>query len=167
MKVKAPKCTLTEAEKGYIAGFIDGEGHLEIRKHPRSYEGKRYWTHSIRTAIANTDQRPLDFIQNLVGGKRYIKRPHVMNHETQYHLCLSGKETQALLGQILPYLIIKKEIACLMLEYPLDGTKQGKDYFDKRETLYLRYKMISPNHSAKASKYAQSLAQTKREDSEN
>ena len=165
MTVRIPKCTLTEAQKAYIAGFIDGEGNLNIRKHPRSFNGKRYYTHSIRTVLTNTDLRPIDFIQGLVGGKRYTRTQHLgVGHQRCYSLALNGAESQKLLKQILPYLIVKKEIADLMLEYPLGWEKQGKELFAQRETIYLRFIMLGLNH---ASKCKRPPAQTEREDSEN
>lgn len=166
MKVKIPNCTLTEAQKGYIAGFLDGEGNLNIRKHPRSYNGKRYWTHSIRIVVVNTCPTPTDYMQRLLGGKRYVRQQHLgRGHQVSYALALNGAESQSLLKQILPYLIVKKDVAELMLKYPLNRG-QSKDLYAKRETLYLRCLMISPNHQAKASVGKRPLAQTEREDNE-
>jgi len=51
----------------YIAGFVDGEGFINIqKKSPNSKSGSPYW---LIVCIANTNKQVLDEIQKIIGGK--------------------------------------------------------------------------------------------------
>jgi hypothetical protein len=82
---------LTEREKGYIEGIIDGEGCLYMSK-----------SHQICLEIANTNLNLLLYLQEKIGGKISLKKPplKIPNAKPCFRLLLNKKEVYSLLNQI-------------------------------------------------------------------
>lgn len=65
-----PRLNLRPMELGYIAGMLDGEGHIRLR-----YSNGQW---SLETAIANTHRPVLDWIKKRIGGvvvSKAVKNP--------------------------------------------------------------------------------------------
>lgn len=115
LKIKKLKLNLSPEQKGYIAGIIDGEGSIGFkRRHKNPYP---------IVVITNTSQLLIDHLQATIGNellsyksKRERKRE---NHQITYDLIIVGKNTLPLLKEVLPYLIIKKKRAMLVIEFVL------------------------------------------------
>jgi len=92
---------LTEAEKGYIAGIIDGEGY--IQKLPGC---KCSW----RLYVNNTNKEVIQWLyQKIPYSHLGVSSPKRANHKKCYYWSLTKSlATWFLLRQIFPYLIIKK-----------------------------------------------------------
>jgi len=101
--------TIKETEKAYIAGFIDGEGCINIYKREPKRRGRKSYEYALNMLIANTRLEPLKFIMSSYGGhiQKYIDN-RGSNRAICYHLCLSPRSSQNLLLSIYPYLMIKK-----------------------------------------------------------
>ena len=69
----------------YIAGFIDGEGCIRIKKANKT--GDSYY---ITLQVTNTDKTPLDLIQSIFGGKVYSQGRGVNKKVWQYYITCSG-----------------------------------------------------------------------------
>jgi len=97
-----------ETFKAWLAGFIDGDGHIAT-------QGK---SRQIRVTITNTNKDVLVLIQTVYGGtlKEQYNSKHP-NWKTGYHLCFVSRKALPLLQDILPYLILKHQHAklCLMI----------------------------------------------------
>lgn len=104
---------VSEAEKAYLAGFIDGEGCLTVTNS------------GAVLIIVSTNLEVLKKIKKCLGigniksrkikskkAKRYLKKSKI-----SYHYRISGQNLENLLGLIQPFLIIKKEQAKLLLNY--------------------------------------------------
>lgn len=62
---------LTETEKAYLAGFIDGEGYIGLTNAGSKNVSKR-----IRLSITNTNGVVLRYIKDLIGfGSFYSQHP--------------------------------------------------------------------------------------------
>ena len=111
---------LSDFELGYIAGFLDGEGHITIM---RSYPGRARYKmgfHSIQTVLANNKVKVLEWIQMRIGGNIYCQENqdgNRGNRKTNYRLVLSGQKSREFLMTIAPYVLIKGEQVALALEY--------------------------------------------------
>jgi len=123
--------SLTEAEKGYLAGVIDGEGCLFI------YKDKRGNTH-VGMEIANTDEEFIKYVTALMGGKSYTSSPKGrLGRKTCFHVRLYKREhVISLLETLLQYLIIKKEKALEILDWarinpPIFGSKEYRERMSK------------------------------------
>ena len=92
---------LTEAEKGYIAGIIDGEGHIT----------SKHWG---RVIVANTDKRMVTWLKDkLKCGSIGILDPRKRHPSWSvgYTYTIAAAQARQLLKVIKPYLVIKQE-AC-------------------------------------------------------
>lgn len=123
--------TLSEAEAGYLAGFLDGEGCLTIgRAHRKGYRsGHSYF--AIMT-LANTNLDALHHIAKLAGnGKIQLQdkrdRPE---HKTLYRLFFGAGQIRKVLPQLQPYLLVKSRQAELLLDF-LNIKESGRYRTDK------------------------------------
>lgn len=107
-----PLNSLSEVEKAWLAGTLDSEGWIEIKRgYPQSRSLRQ--VASFRIGVANTNLSFLWKVQNIVGAGHIIeKKKAKANWRTVYNWRMSGLNNCAyLLKQLLPYLIIKTEKA--------------------------------------------------------
>jgi len=95
----------------YLAGFIDGEGHIGI------YKTKKW--HWVRVGLTNTNLNAMSIIQSNFGGSLKIHERKMKNRKITYSLAWNGFEAQELLKKIIDSLIIKREQACIALNFPI------------------------------------------------
>lgn len=96
---------MTDTEKAYIAGIIDGEGSIMLtRFHKNQY-------HSPCVSIASTDLELLQWIKNTVkAGKITTKKNYNKEkHKNSYTYTIIYDEAIQLLQNIKPYLVIEKK----------------------------------------------------------
>jgi hypothetical protein len=108
---------MSDVERGYIAGLIDGEGTITFtttnkRKIPR-----------LRVFIANTSREIVERVREIIGcGSLYLVREKRQGkrgswHEIWHWQTSSLLDIKNLLQQISPILVGKKQHAQLALEY--------------------------------------------------
>jgi hypothetical protein len=106
---------LTDVEKAYLAGFIDGEGCIGIRNGgPNCRNGR------IKLHITNTNETILRYFKDLVGfGSFYqaVSEGRYGNHKAAFVYEVCANQCVCVLKEILPFLKIKKEQALLALEF--------------------------------------------------
>jgi len=88
---------LTEIQKAYIAGIIDGEGSITITPF------------SAFVFITNTDLNMLQTIRSWVGFGKIVEKDKAK--KTCYRLIFYSKEAKVLLREIKNFLIIKRDLA--------------------------------------------------------
>lgn len=91
----------------YVAGFFDGEGCLLITKN--GVES------SVVAQITNSDEYVIHYINALLPGRIYNQKRY--GRKKIYRLVWSGDEAINTIELLLPYLVIKKVMADLILEY--------------------------------------------------
>jgi len=95
----------------YIAGVVDGEGHLTIAKEYDKRQNKQYYYPYIR--VGNTNIPFLTFLKEKTGFGHIssvgVKRKP--NHKPAFYWII-GKysQVQALLEKVIPYLFIKRRL---------------------------------------------------------
>lgn len=113
---------LTEAERGYIAGLIDGEGTVALYNHDTKYTSTKTYNYRLpRVAIGNTNMEVITWLGKKLGGStKEVKRNKKRENEQNFWIwtLASGYRIRQLLQVILPYLIIKREQALRVLNYP-------------------------------------------------
>lgn len=120
---------MTELEKAYIAGIVDGEGSIMLQKfHSNEYP-------SPCVSIASTTYELLDWIKCVIG-KGTIKQKKNYNsskHKDCYSYILKYDDAIQLIKEIYPYLIInaKRRRSELILNNYKDLTPRNGRYSDE------------------------------------
>lgn len=112
-------CSLTENEKSYLAGFVDGDGCITVTKKKCKDGTITGISFRLNVIISNTNKDVLDWICDLTGlGSiyKYSKQKNP-NQADAWKLVLWSNQAAQLINAILPYLKIKKERAILALEF--------------------------------------------------
>jgi len=122
----------------YIAGIIDGEGHIGIAKssHPNTTR-ERTADYNLRVAVKMCDGKVIDYLFGNYNGHVGI-RPAVPPRNKQYYWVLTCKKASELLKQLLPYLVGKKEQAELAIRFQ-SKRKSGK----KRDVIFDEWAYLS------------------------
>lgn len=148
---------LTEVQRGYIAGFIDGEGYIGLtfqRKKETSQQSAtpRYHPYII---IANNNSSVLFYIKDIIGeGRIYRLERNRENQLPGFQYKLTKMVTlEDLLLVLEPHLLIKRQQAKLLLKYIstrrskriMSGVgSRGKTSFNKEEE-QLHHKLLVLN----------------------
>ena len=131
-------------EIAYLAGLIDGEGHIGIfrRKASFPYISPRY---SLRTEICMCSLKTIKWIQKHFSGTIYKKiRTRTADtgklRKQSYAVSWSGREACSLLQKVRPFLITKSHEADIAIEYqlkcPPKTYKLSQDELNRREKSY-------------------------------
>ena len=107
---------VTETQLAYIAGILDGEGTCVIGKCVRDNRALAYRGY---LAIANTYLPVLEWIQNRIGGNIALqdKQGGPYAGTWCYSLSFSANEIRRELPRLLPYLVIKRKQAEVLLSF--------------------------------------------------
>ena len=98
----------------YLAGLIDGEGCLMISKATRIAEAKRGIKFCPVMSVANNYLPLMEKIMLQFGGKIRNQGKPI---QKVYNIYFSSNEIRELLPKLLPYLIVKKSQAEILLSY--------------------------------------------------
>jgi hypothetical protein len=136
---------MKEAELAYIAGLVDGEGYIGIRK----ASWRKYHHLKLLVQITNSDREVIEWINSLARvlvGAGYIEVfKGRKGRRDRYTFKLEGmKSIKQFLQMILPYLRIKKKQAELVLRFISVREKRGwtKPYSDEEYRIYNLLKEI-------------------------
>lgn len=112
--------TLTATEISYIAGFVDGEGCLNIIISSRrrlEKMGTFAMCFCAALTIVNTNFEIINWLKNKIGGTCVKHKVYNIHHKPCYHLKITSKPILlGLLEKIYPYLIVKKEQAKVVID---------------------------------------------------
>jgi len=100
----------------YIAGLIDGEGYIGIKKSTIRKDCFNPSYHA-RIQIRMVDEEAIKFITKTLGGNYYKEKPSVAKGRPLYCFQASDKSAEMILKTILPYLKIKKSLAEIVLKF--------------------------------------------------
>jgi hypothetical protein len=99
----------------YLAGIIDGEGCLSIGAGRRQKWGVVNYNSIV--SVANTDIRLIKWLHQNFGGNFFDGKQQRPNNKKHYiWRLLKRKDIEVLLLAVLPYLIVKREQAIVLLE---------------------------------------------------
>jgi len=120
---------LSTKQKAYIAGFLDGDGSIHVRLKPNSTYRFRF---QISPAMvfyqAKKEKNYLKWLRNLIG-RGYIRERNDSIIEYTIGDVIGLEEVAK---NLLPYLILKKEQAKLLLEILMmkKKVKTGRDFLE-------------------------------------
>jgi len=117
----------------YIAGLIDGDGHIGMRSREEGYVPLIQLHNSVR-------QMP-EYLKKVFGGTLASDKPRKEGNRLVWKWMLQGKEGCRMCSKrILPYLILKQDSAREILEF-LENPVHGKDYYASCKELNMARKM--------------------------
>jgi len=124
----------------WAAGFIDGDGFITIQNRKSTVNGKTYSGTYLRVGACQAKQDVLLELQSLFGGSIRPKNSgpnrEGYNRKPQWNWTLSTQEASEALKRLLPFMIHKKDVAVLALEFQetMSTNKQqlSQDTVDKR-----------------------------------
>ncbi len=139
---------MTETEKAYIAGFVDGEGSIGIDI--IKSKGKTVpHTFKVRVIVTNSNFSVMEWIKTVTGyGCAYKYKKSYKENWKKVHRwqVVSGKARQ-FIGDIYPYLKVKKSIADVVLSLETSGRgMRGNDaiqYYKKQFSVYNKAKKLN------------------------
>lgn len=122
---------ILKTDLAYMAGLLDGEGHVFIQKRvPGNREKAKSPLYVLSIGITNTHAGVIEWLQQRYVGSRSIrtreKQPK-KNWRTCYFWTLSSIRAAEFLALISPYLLIKRKQAELAIEFQnlIQGRKTG------------------------------------------
>jgi len=123
----------------YVAGFLDGEGSCYVVREKRegNLSGFRYSSHMEMT---NTNLAVLSWIKGALGMGKITKERRKEGHKPVYVLRFLPDEQRTLLPKLLPYLIVKRRQAELLLQL-LDLNDRNNDYRYSRNRDELKHEI--------------------------
>ena len=104
---------LSDAEKGYLAGLIDGEGSISIVRATTGYNRKsRRIHHQLRVSVYNTDINMVEWVKSRVGFGHIARRKQQSErHKPSYQYQVCALKALEILRAVHPYLVTKKRQA--------------------------------------------------------
>lgn len=129
---------LSDIDKAYLAGFIDGEGCICFLK--RVWENGERYTPTI--TIVNTNKEIMDWLSNKIPYFNLYVRAGSKNHKDMYTVeTRKQMAIKYILQTILPHLKVKKKQAELMLEYI--NNRLGGVYDSRNRKIYQQLKELN------------------------
>jgi len=109
---------MKETDIAYIAGLIDGEGYIGIKK-DKGYKCQKRQTPGFhaRLQIRMVDESAIKFIAESLGGWYYKEKPSCANGRPLYCYQASDKNAAEIIRTVRPYLRVKRLSADTVLEF--------------------------------------------------
>lgn len=107
---------MTKIDIAYIAGIIDGEGYVGIKK-TKAYQcqGRKTPGYHARIQVRMTHEGAISFLVDTLGGSYYREKPHSDRGKPLFCYQASDKKAEFILSTVLPYLKVKLESAATVL----------------------------------------------------
>jgi hypothetical protein len=133
----------------YVAGLIDGDGHIGIRRR------KEDDLHLPLIQLHNSARCILVYLNKLFGGTVVCDKPKKEHYRIVWKWMLQGKDVcRNFLQKVSPYLVLKQDSAFEMTEF-LSNPVQGKDYYQSSKAMNFTRKTESYNFEGIARKTSQ------------
>lgn len=136
--------TMSETEKAYLAGIVDGEGAITIlSRQYRHKNGKVYPVTFLRLMVTSTSPKLIKWL-GAIGGSTALKNVGPTGHlgkKPIFYWATASKLSGDILEQILPYLIIKKEQAEAAIAFQSLRRKGKKSQLEKDLDMMFRDKV--------------------------
>ena len=118
----------------WAAGFMDGDGFITIQNRKSEVNGKTYSGTYLRVGACQAKQNVLLELQSLFGGtirpKNSGPNREGYNRKPQWIWTLSTQQASEALVQLLPFLIHKREVALLAIEFQKTMSTNKKELSD-------------------------------------
>lgn len=102
---------LPDTELAYLAGVLDGEGHIGIARRAHKHAVTPEGATGIVMAVANTHLPVLEMFKRAFGGCVHSKPKSRYGWHQAHSWHIGGRRALYAIHQMLPYLVIKREQA--------------------------------------------------------
>ncbi len=136
--------TLKDTDIAWAAGFIDGEGCIQL-----SRAGRGMRAHVLRINVPQVHRAPLDRLAAMFGGGVHPKQTTNPRHRQQHVWEITSYRAAAALRRLRPYLLLKGREADLAVMYVgSNTTRQGrrKTDFEIAEAESVRLALVEAHH---------------------
>lgn len=118
---------LSEGERYYLAGILDGEGCINFQKHREPKDATALVPYTVNITVAMTSKPVIDWIDARIPGRVYREDRGNPKWLVQYRWVLRGiLRSRIFCHEIAPYLIVKREQAELMAVGWLHLSNEGR-----------------------------------------
>lgn len=128
------------AINAYLAGIIDGEGHISIDRSKTCPQKRRNPRYQAEVTVVNTDLKLMEFLIENVGGSFRARKKIKEWHKETYQWKVASTTARDLCVRLIPYLVLKKEQAkCIVQLYEecnFNMRVLNADELNKRESIY-------------------------------
>lgn len=121
---------ISETDKAYAAGIIDGEGSVCIRRYVHKTPGHHIPSFSLYVEIRMTNREAVEFIHAVFGGCLKSKGT-TKTGKVIYDWKIYGNQAADFLRQVIPYLKCKKRQAAIAIRFSEIPCAYGK--YNKEE----------------------------------
>ncbi len=103
---------MKKTDLAYVAGIVDGEGYIGIKK-TRAYEcqGRKTPGYHARIQIRMVSEEAIRFVSETLGGWYYAEKPHCAQGRPLFTFQASDESAAGILRALLPFLRVKRENA--------------------------------------------------------
>lgn len=131
----------------YIAGFVDGEGYIGIKKYIRNTDKKWCPMYSEKISVAGINEKSIRQFDDFVKGYIYFHKPSKLSNRGYWSWEVTENKARDFLKLIYSYLIIKKPEAekIMLLSENKKKTNRAKISLEDtklREKLYQQIKEL-------------------------
>jgi len=106
----------TEVDKAYLAGLVDGEGHIGITTAMQQKNGEAWRTHCLIVTVSNTHLETLAWVKSLWQGTLVIRKQPTGKVPIG-NLRWSSRQAAEVLNDLQPYIRIKATQLGLALQF--------------------------------------------------
>lgn len=120
-----------QLELAWAAGFLDGEGCFSLRKFSPAARAKGLHeaTRGATISAAQTSAEPLYKLAEILGGRvrDHRGKTSAVKQTWQWEIC-SKDGVRYAIPLLLPYLVVKKQEAEIVLAYAQEPSNRGRKY---------------------------------------
>lgn len=133
---------MNDIDLAYAAGLIDGEGCIQIIKHTdkNCRRGYKWW---LNVTVSMCDREAVDFLRSCFGGCIYTPKRLTIKNREIYRWSITTRQAGEFLDQILPYLIVKKELANIAVKFQQMrylGSRKSLSYLNEQDQIGEQFK---------------------------
>ncbi|KKN34944.1 hypothetical protein LCGC14_0788850 [marine sediment metagenome] len=143
--------SLIDLKYAYLAGLIDGEGCIQIKRQKDSAKSFGFYFR-LEVQITSTNEKLIAYLISNHDGYIYKQKSANPKHKTALHWRVGSTTAKKLLEKVFPYLIIKREQAQVAYKFqqilddnPTSGKREAmtKDMLSQRSVLYKKVRGLN------------------------
>ncbi len=118
-RIPLPDQSVKPMDLAYIAGLVDGEAYIGIKKDGSLTNGRLARGYHERIQIRMVDEEAIRFISETLGGNYYKEKPHATGGRPLYCYQANDLKAAEILNALQPYLKVKRRVAVRVLQLRL------------------------------------------------